>query len=190
MDWSSILESAATGLGFGLPVSLLLIIAGHFLKKDLEKSLIVFSQLHRERARTIKKLYRYLAILERNHSSLYGYFTVFETEDYKVEDYMIETESNAHQSYIDYVDYFQEHKVFFPKKLADLQDKLCIKLNKYWKSRVFLKAHEESMQPEQFIKISKEMKEIIDELPSLKDEIEEEFRKIMGIDRKIIEQTN
>ena len=95
MDCISIIENTLKGIGFGLPVSLLLLIAGHFLKKDLEKGLIVFSQLHRAIAIAIKKLYRYLVILERNHGSLYGYFRVIETDDYKVEDYRIEKQTNV-----------------------------------------------------------------------------------------------
>lgn len=145
---------------------------------------IQFSKLHQERADVIKNLYYKIVELQ----AAMTVFTrrlhiVIENADNE-ERVRLERVNNALNEFIKY---YMPNKIFFDKKLAKKLDNIA---NQYWnKSYDFsqvskaLKSGDISRELyDAFSKTSKDISEIVkNEYPKLIEELEKEFRKILGV---------
>ena len=176
MNCAVLYESLTKGIGFGVPISLFLILVGHVLKKDLEKGLIVFSQLHKTRAKIIGKLYRRISKLERANNGAFQSGVQFGGDRSKAE-------QKAYKQYKKFLPYAQDNKFWFNNEIDKLIDEICIKMNRLWSNYNQAKAWAEQMTPEVRGEISNEVKLIIEDDDGLKDKLTYEFRKLLGIKR-------
>ncbi|MCQ6359966.1 hypothetical protein [Bacillus cereus] len=191
IDWSNILVGALGGAGVGGIIT-------HYVKKKIEKPLneqladynselrklndnyqIVFSKLHADRTETIKNLYNILYEVYQNVRSLEWAEGKDDIEYLKVvarklSDNSFELQNN-----------YQRNRIYFSEDICKLFDLLNEKLglvivpiNTYYTHRGNLSEEDQEKEPERKEKMREYMKE---DIPKLKEEIEKEFKKILGV---------
>ncbi|WP_176544189.1 hypothetical protein [Bacillus cereus] len=192
--WSDILVgvlSSAGGAG----------IATHYVKKRIEKKLneqladynsalqklntnyqIVFSKLHGDRTETIKQLYNILFEVDRNVRNL-----KWEEERANIEGIREEI-SKLMRKATELNDNYQVNRIYFSEDICELFESMNAKLrdvilpiNYYYFERFHVSLENQGSETE----IKEKMRKYMDEdIPELKGKIEEEFKKILGVNEK------
>ncbi|HDR7412285.1 TPA: hypothetical protein QCX14_002371 [Bacillus toyonensis] len=176
-------------------------VATYFVKKGIESTLnkkleeykselqrmnnnyqIVFSKLHGDRTETIKQLYNILFEIDRNVRNL-----KWEVERANIEGIREQTNKLMPKSTKFHTDY-QVNRIYFSEDICKLFESMHEKLanvivpiHTFYLQR--FTASEEDLEREEEIK--EEMRKYMDEdIPKLKGRIEEEFKRILGVDEK------
>ena len=159
--------------GFGIATGLWGII--HMVMRyKLEREKFVFEKLHRKRIDVIEETYKKIVDVQDKIAS---YMSPLQLTGEKSKEEKAREAAEAANSFMKYFFY---HKIYFDKNLADKIDSL---LNKYWNIWIKFQYRIEMRdlgKPdiEEWIKIFEELKT---DIPVLKEDIEGEFRKIIGI---------
>lgn len=149
-------------------------------KADLEKQSIEFriryEKLHSERIEVIKEVYKKIVKTYKSFSSLINPLqSVGEpTESEKGKD----AAKNAN----DLSEYYEENRIFFEEKLAEEIDLLLSEFRKIWgefqASRMSKEFKDHKTMLDQW---SNAWKQIQEQIPSVKKQLENKFRNILGI---------
>ncbi|MGA5663670.1 hypothetical protein ACPCZR_30170 [Bacillus bombysepticus] len=194
IDWSNILAGFLGGAGVGSIVT-------HYAKKRIEKLLneqladynselrklndnyqIVFSKLHADRTETIKNLYNILCEIDQDIRSLKWAEESNDIEYLKVVERKLVTNS------LEFYNNYQRNRIYFSEDTCKLFELMHVKLadvnvpiNVYYTYRGNLSEEDQEKETERKEKMKKYMKE---DIPKLKEEIEKEFKKILGVVEK------
>lgn len=145
---------------------------------------VQFSHLHQERASVIKQLYAKLLEL---HSAMVFFTRTMHAVINDAEQEEKERIDRLNTAYADFKNYYLPNKIFFSKAVAAQLDKLC---EEYWskgddfaRTQQFFKS--KSIPAESYKYFTEKMNEISDyvikTLPPLIEELESEFRNILGV---------
>lgn len=150
---------------------------------------IRFSRMHQERADVIKKVYKYLAVL-------HGAMTDFtQTMHFVIEDAEKESQvriDNVNKSLHRFVNYYVPNKIFLSKSLCEKIDHIIKQYrDKGWDFAATQRAFKETPASLEDYKAeiakAKEISRAVkDEMPILIEELEAEFRLILGVDDKTV----
>ena len=209
MDWKSIIESIGiVGIVSGLIVWLIKQLGQNYINRnfkayeielktkannyrlELDKNLeshkselnILYnkaSRLHEERLRILSKLYKKIVILDRTMQEMTAFMKqVFEDAEKEEKERI----KQAGYAYDDFFTFYIENKIFFSKKLTELLDQLR---DKYFDSYMdYTFRHRYSFTDFKFNhEQSKKASETVREhIPPIKEEIEIEFRDLIGVE--------
>lgn len=147
-------------------------------KADLEKQAVEFKiryeRIQGERVEVIKEVYKKIVRTYKSLNSL-----ILEGPQAEKEGEIIETAKRA----IDLIDYYEENRIFFEEKLAKDIDFLLSSfssvLGKCGASRISRKIKDYKVAVEQW---KSAFDQIQKEIPNIKKQLENEFRKIIGIE--------
>ncbi|MCK4631789.1 MAG: hypothetical protein KAT79_00895 [candidate division Zixibacteria bacterium] len=152
-------------------------------KSDLEKDAIQYKiryeRLQTERVDVIKEVYKKIVQVHRSIRSLLNPFQYVgqPTEQEKV--------IEATNKNIDLISYFEENRVFFEEKLAEDIDSLLTKFNEIWMQ---FEGSRNAKRDDDFKdarqRSDKAWKQINEDVPIVKGQLENEFRGILGIENK------
>jgi len=170
-------------------------IIGHFLKKDLEvfkskvnleldkykykieleneKGKIQYALLQEKRALVIERFYSLLMKFDKSAKDLMALFqpagTLPEHEKAKI------TAGDANT----FLDYYNEHRIYFDESTCKLIDDINEKFRKAWIDFQFKdKIKREKAEDDLWLK---SWKTITEEIPAVRREVENNFREILGI---------
>lgn len=157
----------------------------HTLDTKLNEFNIRFSELHQERAKVIKKLYLKLVEL---HSAMYSYTRkghIIHADAKKEEQERIE---RVNKALIDYNNYYIPNRIFFSRNIVEKLNNLSKKYHEtgfeFSSSKNDLKERiipKENIK-ETFDKIKNISDSVETELTSLLEDLENEFRIILGVE--------
>lgn len=145
---------------------------------------IRFSQLHLERAQTIKKLYVELDDLYQSMISLLKYFQG--AEEPKMEE-KAETMKQAHQAFISTV---YKNKIYFSKEMCEIMERLCFVSRDAYTDLTTLPVDPRDPElhsvPGLYFERTKTWENVREkfktDITELKEKLEENFRSILGVE--------
>ncbi|MGN4807878.1 hypothetical protein ACTFSP_09745 [Bacillus cereus group sp. MYBK108-2] len=144
------------------------------LKKINDKYHITFSKLHEGRADTIKELYAMLVELEKSVESLTVLFEL------KIRTDIIPNTSEMGEKYHKFRSYYMENKIYFAEPTCELIDTIIIKYVEVIANYdVYGHAKPDSETKKLFIQ--ENLNSVKKEIPLLKKNLENEFRKLLGV---------
>jgi len=170
----------------GLIVWLIKAIFSQYFSKDLEKFKsnlekeafsyrVRYEKMHAERAEVIKELYKKIS---KTHRSFSSFMAIFQKAGDTPEK---EKGEIAAQNANDFTDYYEENKIFVDRKLSEKIDKLSAAFRDAWLK--FEISRGSRKEEDTYIKFwESAWKTITEETPKIKEEIEDDFRKIIGIE--------
>jgi hypothetical protein len=147
-------------------------------EKIAEESKIRFSKLHSERAEIIKELYKKLV---RMHDFLIVYFDEYNTNNTDSNKFLT-MESLMDEATTDFLNFSNDNRIYFDTKLAStikqIEDIVVLKLD--------IRKYKVSVTENNKTKLSDSESRFInqlihEEIPCLKELLEQEFRKILGV---------
>lgn len=157
----------------------------HQLDTKLQEFNIQFSLLHQERGEVIKNLYTKIIELQ---SAMFDFTRTLQIiiEDAEIEER--QRVERVNKALKDFANYYMPNKIFFTQSLANKIDKL---LEEYWDkgwdyarmNKEFKKDDLPSELFSEYLDKTREISEKVDrEFPPLIQELEVEFRKILGVE--------
>lgn len=153
----------------------------NFIDKDLEKfkskleqETIRFSKLHEDRAYAIKELISKIVDFD---SVMHKLTSPFETSD----DDREEVFKKAGEVANDFLIFSKKNRIYFNPKICELIDTIDKKGKDAWYAWLLSKDNAHNHQD---IDNWKKAWESVDEIPDLIDNLEEQFREILGVDEK------
>ena len=187
IPWVQILVVALTSSAFTTGMLAMLLFAGkslieRWLARNLEKFKVDlqlaafehqtrFTKLHEKRTEVIAGLYKRLVQIQYSLDSLAKEkeIPIFEPE--KVKD----KERIARESLVEFGKYFVDHRLYFTESLCGTIEKFHSQSGEAWRELLIVNWSQDER-----------MKSILDRLakqiPSLRREIEKEFRKMLGVE--------
>jgi len=151
------------------------------LKKENESYKIRFQSLHLERAQIIKEIYIKMVSAHEDIHSLNRPMR------WAGEDPEETKEKRAIYSTNELLGYYDKHKIFFEKTIADDMDSFMNEIRNVWKIRNHWRSikPEESGSGEKRADLYKKLWTLVDKrVPELKMQLENKFRDIIGISEK------
>lgn len=147
-------------------------------KADLEKQStgfrIRYEKMHSERAEVVKVLYKKIV---RTYRAFHSYMNVFQGASEPPQE---EKGKEASKCANDFTDYYKENRIFIDENLAKEIDKLSDAFKKAW-VEFEISRFNKTNRPSYVENWSNAWKIISEETPVVKNKIENEFRKILGI---------
>jgi len=130
-----------------------------------------FAELHKERAKVIVELYRRLMQIQYSLNSLAEEkeIPIFEPEEVK------DKEEIARESLIEFGKYFVDHRLYFTESLCGTIEKFRSQSGETWLELLIVNWS-------QYEKMKSILDRLAKQIPSLRREIEKEFRKMLGVD--------
>lgn len=143
------------------------------LKSTLEIEKIRYSFLQQKRVDVIAKAYSFLAKFEKSMRDLMALFQpvgeLSENEKAKI----------AAKDGNDFLDYYNENRIYFNKETCLVFDEINEKYKKAWIDFQFKdKIKAEKREDDLYLK---SWRTVSEEIPKLREKIEDDFRKIMGV---------
>ena len=141
---------------------------------------IKFSILHEERAKVIRELYEKLVIFEESMISLTSplkfYGDIKEKEKLKI----------SGEKGNDFENYYRRNKIYFDKRICYILEEISGEMRHSWITfSVYTDEIDDSIEvnnaKEKWEERISAWKKIVDKVPLLKDKLEEEFRRILGV---------
>ncbi|MBI2415639.1 MAG: hypothetical protein HYV33_03195 [Candidatus Kerfeldbacteria bacterium] len=173
-------------IGSGILAFLIRSIIKHWLNKDFEKyklevlklaeeHKIKFDRLHSERAEVIKNLY---GKLSKSITSMQSLISPVQFDGQKIEDKMNKAVEEAN----DFIEYYDQNKIFFQKELCVLLDTITLSLKESFK--LFKrKDHEPDKSSNEVLDFwDQAWNKISSDVPKAKEKLENEFRKLLGVE--------
>lgn len=144
---------------------------------ELEKEKVVFSELHNERAKITAELYEKFIEFEQDMRALTDpYSRSEESKEEKLED---TAESGA-----EFFNFYVRHKIYFPEGICDTVEDLQSEMQSVFAEFQVYQPHTNSpndpVDVDRWHESWKTMTE--EEVPELKEELEEHFRDLLGVD--------
>jgi hypothetical protein len=184
MNWEQFISFLLQPLITGL---LLYAIQSHFdnrAAKRLNEHRTRFNELHKKRAEVIAQLYKILVEIDSDLSSLIYRLTLDEYQTNKIDENL----ETVRQSIEKFQDYYQYNRIYLPEKLSERIDEFQTKSR--WSyaisratniSQILTSddASDESDQ-EQYKQDLAKARELLAEVSAVKEEIVQEFRKLLG----------
>lgn len=150
------------------------------LQRIYNEHSIRFSKLHSERAEVIKILYYQLVEMENNIKSL-SYFLQREERELSELDVLIDPLTTSINKYNDYA---QKNRIFFNDEicLATKEIEAIVQiLLSFTQEILFKNQHDYDSEDKQCLEIIKVLSN--EEIPKFKDQLEKEFKTILGVDQ-------
>ncbi len=145
------------------------------LLKDQDKYRITYEKLHLERAEVISEIYRKIVLVERNFEIMMSPLQRF-SEDQKMENRM-----RAIDSAKDFIDYFDQNRIFFEeslvKKLEEVEDLFWDSWSDWMLSQDLRLDNMKDARKKE----SDAWDKLKNKFPSIKKGVEDKFREIIGI---------
>lgn len=188
--WIQVLQfSVATILSTGIIVTILGFLSktlvSHWFQKDLEKfktglthalqqDIFRFSKMHERRADVIEKTYQKLYWVDKTFASLMSplHMAGEETKEVKAQ--------KAAEAANSLIDYFGEHRIYFNKSTLLKMDAILKKLREIWSDWMYREELGRG-DPDYNKMWGESWRKITEELPALKQELEDEFKVMIGI---------
>jgi hypothetical protein len=150
---------------------------------EKEKIMLVYGNLHKDRAIVIKKLYRLLINANNALISLTKPLQMA-GEKKKNEKFIL-----VAKEYNKFLKYYEHNKIFFKNELCELIDNIIDKLrDPILDYETYLPAYEQSVEVDDRKNASDYHKELVnawkkvkDEIPPIKEKLENEFRSLIGV---------
>jgi hypothetical protein len=178
MDWVQfVLDFLVTGL----LVFLIQLVFQERMKKRLSEFETRFSKLHEKQAEVIPKLFE---LLEEIQSNLIYYRNVLKSDSDEVSKNMYRETTG--ESITAFWRYFSRHRLYLPASLIERIELFCEKSVVAEKEAILADYSQPSAANDGFNKEGydnrlEELSQLIDEeIPALKEDIEKEFRKLLG----------
>lgn len=151
------------------------------------RSEIVFSKLHQERAEVVKQIFQKLIVLQQTLIDLTSMAQIADESESK-EDIQKRLNRQFYQAYIEALNYFSLNRIFLSHCLCGKIDSLLSEIRvaaiDYEYSCSTIEGGVKCNSRELIMNGTKEKRQIRDkvrsELPNLLDELEAEFRKLLG----------
>jgi hypothetical protein len=150
----------------------------------MEKRLTRFSSLHEKRAEVIAELYRLL--VEMKSSLSWAAFAVSPRAEEWTEEEIQRTVNAADQSIDAFQHYFERHRIHLPESLVEKIERFCaqtlatsIGILATDIGRTSASQHE-FIQQEYHRVLDDISQEVMEQIPSLIEDIEKEFRGLLG----------
>jgi hypothetical protein len=148
----------------------------YFIRKYLEKYKILFT----ERAKVSAELYKLLSQMERAHNYSNQIITVKDESEANKMHFDLQFE--AKRSDDAFIAFANDNKIWFSKETAIKLDDLCIVLNNIWSDKKFLQnCYHIPDNDTTKTQARKDIRGNIEKMKALKEELENEFRKIIRI---------
>lgn len=157
--------------GFG---ALFTNIVDRIINYKLQKKKFQFEKLYIRRAEIIEKTYKKLSKMHRAFQSLMAPLQL------SGEPSREEKAKRAAELANDFIEYFDDNRIYFEKNLEQKINEINKEFREAWLK--FQYATEEKINIEEWTNAWKKVKEGI---PEIKEEIKQEFRKILGVQFKI-----
>ena len=148
----------------------------HNLEKENIKFRITYEKLHTERAEVIKETYKKMVSA---YDYTRAYVIIFEKPDDKSED---KKRKEADKAYKEFYKFYDENRIFFSESLASDIDKLQ---EKFWEILVEFEESKRFPNDGRGIlgdKHKEVWNKIETDIPPIRKEIEDKFRKTIGIE--------
>jgi len=142
------------------------------LEKENTKYRITYEKLHTERAEVIKEVYKKLVL---TYEDIYSYTCIFQAAGEKSE---VEKRSMAAGTFNDFSRYYEQNRIFFNEELAKKIDRFRDESKKILYDFSITREYDRN-NAEKWSKIWLKVK---DDIPVIKIDIENEFRKLIGIE--------
>lgn len=142
-------------------------------KLEIEHN-IVFSELHKKRAYVIETLYNHLV------SSLLLVGGLLAIKEWDSEETKIEYAKKAWDEFKILLDYFSRHRIYLEKELSDFIQDFLKQLDDDRK-RYTKHSHDMEISEESLEECRKSWESFIDKAPKAMEELQDEFRKILGV---------
>lgn len=143
------------------------------LQKELDKNKILQAHLQEKRIGIIAELYKYL---NEFHEAMINDTKPLRYESDKAP---LEYHEDARTKGVAFIGYYRDHKIFFDKNLCDMVDSV-IKLS-VEAFRGIDEVHRAEKGYAPAAKWDECYKKVVDVIPPIKREIEDEFRRILGV---------
>ncbi|MDT3434718.1 hypothetical protein [Haloarcula sp. 1CSR25-25] len=145
---------------------------------ELEKDKLQFSQLHNERAKITAELYKKFVLFEEDMRSLVNPVEVGD-EPSKDEKFQPAAESGN-----EFRNYYMKNKIYFPADICQTIESLDQEMESiYRKFGIFTPYQSrpgDPQEPGEWLEVWERVTE--DEVPELKEELEDHFRELLGVD--------
>jgi hypothetical protein len=198
MDLARVFETVASiGIGAGLLVWLLRSLVSQLLSRDLERYKVElnathdaqiarlradlnaaafehetrFARLHEERARVVAGLYQRLAKTNAMFSQFMQPLQIGGEQQHK------KLHQEAAQCANDFIDFFNENRIYLHEDVTNAIDDLISELRRAWAE---FTAHSGRPYPDPREWMSA-WKKVTDDIPPLRRRIESEFRQLLGV---------
>ena len=148
------------------------------LERENTKFRITYEKLHAERAEVIKEIYRKIS---KTYNALESVIAPMQLAGEKpMEEIMVDKRIHFMDTANNFLEYFQENKIFFNKDLVNDIDKLDGGFRTVWKKWSFSQINGRGRQNvEEWNKAWDQLKT---DVSQTKSEIENKFRKLIGIE--------
>jgi uncharacterized membrane-anchored protein YhcB (DUF1043 family) len=150
---------------------------------ELDKEKLQFSQLHNERARITAELYEKFILFEEDMRSLTD---PMERGEEPPKDEKLQT---AAESGNEFINFYMKNKIYFPPEICDTIEDLHEEMKSVYNQFGIYKPYEsrpgDPQDPGEWLEMWKRVTE--DDVPELKEELENHFRELLGVD---MEQQN
>jgi len=145
---------------------------------ELGKDKLQFSQLHNERAKITAELYEKFVIFEEDMRSL---TEPMERKGDPPKEDKLET---AAESGNEFINFYMKNKIYFPSEICDTIEDLHEEMKSVYNKFGIYKPYEsrpgDPQDPGEWLEMWKRVTE--DEVPELKQELEDHFRELLGVD--------
>lgn len=192
MDWFTLSKDLGIfGIGLGFIAWLIRKLFKTFLDKDIEKyksdlkiEQMKFSRLHDDRSNTISELYALLADLDTKMNSLTSPLQLAGEPSKE------EKEKIAGEAGQKFVEFFYKKKIYFSKSIVKLLDELIKKFNEAWiystpyPKTEFDEYESSEIKKERLNFLKMAWKTVSEQIPPIKEKLEDEFRLIYGVEEK------
>lgn len=160
------------------------------LQLENEKNRIKFLKLHEKRGIVIEEFYQKLISME---SSMRSFITPMQWVGEKSKD---EKKKMASVDYSKFIDYYTKNKIFFQKPICKIIDEIDQEVKKAFTDFTLYPSYPTEKAPPSIFNARDQKKRIelwqkawdniSQKIPVLKEQLEDEFRIILGVDEKTI----
>ncbi len=145
---------------------------------ELDKEKLQFSQLHNERARITAELYEKFVVFEEDMRSLTDpvEHTGSPSKDEKLQ--------TAAESGNEFINFYMKNKIYFPPRICDTIEELNKEMQSVHTEFTIMKPYRSAPgDPKDLDDWLEGWKNITeDEVPELKEDLEEHFRELLGVE--------
>lgn len=146
-------------------------------QNELEKEQIVFSGLQEQRAEIVSELYAKIGEFDEDMRSLVH--PAFDNED----ESMKENIDAAAESGEEFRRYYKEKKIYFPSEICEMTENLLSSYRDTFNDFAIYHRYDRALDVEKWDENWNSLTE--DEIPELREELEDHFRELLGVDTEM-----